>query len=109
MILVPIRPKREKLLDADDKKARFSVKIWIVLHTPSSYLLDAKASRGRTRIFFAHVQRDLTEPLPMIRIPHFAQLAYRATSTQTHWPPPGETTTWKNEQPSSFQVAGQFS
>jgi hypothetical protein len=53
IILVPIWPKREKLLDSDDKKARLSVKIFSDLHTPSSYLLDAKSSRGRTRIFVA--------------------------------------------------------
>ena len=87
IILVPIRAKREKLLDPDDKKARLSVKIWIALHTPSSYLFDAKASRGRTRIFFANASRAVTEPLPAIRNPHFAYAAYRATSPQTYWPP----------------------
>jgi hypothetical protein len=86
IILVPVRAKREKLLDSDDKKARLSVKIAIALHTPSSYFFDAKASRGRTRIFFANSQRDLTEPLPTIRNPHFAQAAHRATPTQTYRP-----------------------
>ena len=50
VVLVPIRAKREKLLDGYGKKARLSVMILIV-DTPSSYLLDANASRGRARIF----------------------------------------------------------
>ena len=54
VVLVPILAKREKLLDGYGKKARLSVIISIVLHTPSSYLLDANASRGRARIFSAH-------------------------------------------------------
>lgn len=54
VVLVPILAKREKLLDSYGKKARLSVIISIVLHTPSSYLLDANASRGRARIFSAH-------------------------------------------------------
>ena len=53
MILMPIRAKREKLLDSDDKKARLSVRIRIEFCTPSSYLVDAKASRGRARFFCA--------------------------------------------------------
>ena len=51
IILVPICLKREKLLDGYNKKARLSVRIWIVLCTPSSYLIDAKASRSRARFF----------------------------------------------------------
>jgi hypothetical protein len=80
IILVPIRSKRENLLDGYDKKARLSVKIWIALHTPSSYLLDAKTSRGRTRIFFDSTQRATTESLPMIRNPQAALLTH---STRT--------------------------
>jgi hypothetical protein len=49
IVLMPIRAKREKLLDGDDKKARLSVIMWSVLCTPSSYLLDANTSRGRAR------------------------------------------------------------
>ena len=51
VVLVPIRAKREKLLDGYGKKARLSVMISIVLDTPSSYLLDANASRGGARFF----------------------------------------------------------
>jgi hypothetical protein len=45
VILVPIGPKREKLLDGDDKKARLSVTIRKLFFTPSSYRIDADASR----------------------------------------------------------------
>jgi len=51
IILMPVGTIREQLLDADNKKARFSVRIWYC--TPSSYFLDAKASRGRPRFFVA--------------------------------------------------------
>lgn len=53
VVLMPIRAKREKLLDGDGKKARLSVIMEIVLCTPSSYLIDADASRGRARFFCA--------------------------------------------------------
>jgi hypothetical protein len=108
IILMPVRPKREKLLDGDNKKATLSVRIRIDLCTPSSYRLDAKASRGRARFFFANTQRHTKELIPAIRNPHFAHAAYRATSTQTHRLSRREMTTWKKEPTSSFQVAGHF-
>ena len=49
---MPIRPKREQFPDGDDKKAKFSVRIPILFFTPSSYLNEANASRGRTRFFY---------------------------------------------------------
>jgi hypothetical protein len=52
IILVPIRPKCEKLPDGDDKKAKLAVTL-STLHTPSSYLTEAHASRGRARFFSA--------------------------------------------------------
>jgi hypothetical protein len=54
--LMPIRAKGEKLLDGDDKKASASAILLIVLNTPSSYLFDANASRGRTRFFMRNGQ-----------------------------------------------------
>ncbi len=51
IVLMPIHLEREKLLDGDDKKARLSVIIPIELDTPSSYPIDAKASRSRARFF----------------------------------------------------------
>ena len=54
IVLMPIRAKREKPLDGYGKKARLSAIIFIVLYTPSSYLLDANASRGRARFFMRH-------------------------------------------------------
>jgi hypothetical protein len=53
IVLVPILGKGENLLERYDEKARFSVMMPSVLSfTPSSYLLDPKVSRGRTRIFY---------------------------------------------------------
>ena len=57
IVLMPIRVNREKLLDGYGKKARLSFIIWIVLCTPSSYFIDAKASRGRPR-FFLRYERE---------------------------------------------------
>jgi len=72
VILVPIRAKREKLLDGYSKKAKLSVTMLIVLFTPSSYLLDANASRGRTRFFVRAGQQPArtartNDPLCMVR------------------------------------------
>jgi hypothetical protein len=54
IVLLPICAKREKPLDGDDKKARLSAIISMVVDTPSSYLFDANASRGRARFFVRH-------------------------------------------------------
>ena len=72
VILVPIRAKREKLLDGYSKKTRLSVMIPIVVDTPSSYLLDANASRGRARFFVRAGQQLATtartnDPLCIVR------------------------------------------
>ena len=56
VVLVPIRAKREKLLDGYGKKARFSV-MMLIVDTPSSYLLNANASRGRARFFMRAEQQ----------------------------------------------------
>jgi hypothetical protein len=53
LLLVPILGKRENLLDAYDEKARRSAMLRILSCMPSSYLPDAEASRGRTRVFYA--------------------------------------------------------
>ena len=53
VVLVPIRAKRKEFPDGYDKNARFSVRMLIVLCMSSSYSLDANASRGRARIFYA--------------------------------------------------------
>jgi hypothetical protein len=80
VVLVPIRAKREKPLDGYGKKARFSVTMLSVVFTPSSYLLDANASRGRARFFvragqqFARTVRT-NDPL------HMARPNYRACGT----------------------------
>ena len=53
IVLRPIRPKQEDLLERDDKKAKVSATIETVLCTPSSYLTEAQASTGRARFFCA--------------------------------------------------------
>ena len=45
VVLMPILAKRENFRDGYDKIARFSVKMLSGLSIPSSYSLDAKASR----------------------------------------------------------------
>jgi hypothetical protein len=59
VMLVPIRPKREKSLDSYDKKARFSVMISNDLRTSSSYPIAAQVARGRARLFCALKSRWL--------------------------------------------------
>ena len=59
IVLMPIRANREKLLDAYGKKAKLSV-IILMLFTPSSYHLGAKATRGRARFFYARWTRKHT-------------------------------------------------
>ena len=51
IVPVPVVAKRENFPDCDDKKPRLSLTMRSVLVTPSSYRLDAKASRGRARFF----------------------------------------------------------
>ena len=53
VVLVPIARKGENLLQRYDKNSRFSVMMRILYDTPSSYRIEAKASRGRTRFFNA--------------------------------------------------------
>ena len=51
VVLVPICPEREELPGGDDKKAKLWVTMEMFSHTPSSYLTEADASRGRARFF----------------------------------------------------------
>ena len=53
VVLMPIFAKREKFRDGYNKSDRFSVTILSGFFLSSSYSLDAKASRGRARIFCA--------------------------------------------------------
>jgi hypothetical protein len=53
IVLVPIFAKSKNFRDGYRKTTRFSVKILIGLGIPSSYPLDANASRGRARFFYA--------------------------------------------------------
>jgi hypothetical protein len=58
IVLMPIRATREKPRDGYGKKAKFSVILSIVLVTPSSYLFDAIASRGRARFFLRNERKS---------------------------------------------------
>jgi hypothetical protein len=62
IVLVPVIAKRENFPDRYDKKARLSLTMPSVLHTPSSYLPDAKASRGRARLFYGLPPKARTTP-----------------------------------------------
>ncbi len=53
VVQVPIFAKGENFRDGYNKTARFSVKMLNGFSMSSSYSLDAKASRGRARIFYA--------------------------------------------------------
>jgi hypothetical protein len=70
IVLMPIRANREKLLDAYGKKAKLSV-IILMLFTPSSYHLGAKATRGRARFFM----RDGRGSTPTVRTNHPPRIA----------------------------------
>jgi hypothetical protein len=98
IVLMPICAKRENLLDGYDKKARLSTIIFIVIYTPSSYLFDANASRGRARFFCALRTRICGDR------PHKRSVTYRSPKPSSL---PGQrrpaarqilkTTTWKKE------------
>jgi hypothetical protein len=98
IVLMPIRAKREELLDGDDKKARLSV-IILMLHTPSSYHLGANASRGRAR-FLCAMDEDPHQPSAQtIRPVTFRQVIPIAESAQIRPVSDPEPTTWKEESP----------
>jgi hypothetical protein len=51
IVLMPVRAKCKEFPGSYDKNARFSVRVLSVFDTPSSYELDANASRARARFF----------------------------------------------------------
>jgi hypothetical protein len=109
IVLMPIRPNREELPDGDDKKAKFSATIPMSLCTPSSYLTEANASRGRARFFCAPTE---ARPDSRIQRPNPHRPPHQICSPTATLPPSqrSPTTTWKKRKtPSSFQVVGQFS
>jgi hypothetical protein len=126
MVLVPIRPKREKFPRGEDKKARLSVTIRIGLCTSSSYLLGANAARGRARNFYAPGKKPAatirTTPATPPDCPTSLRSLCRAPSPSHAKPPPCtllENQTFlrrhyktrsleRSNHTSSFQVAGQF-
>ena len=108
IVPMPIRTKREKPLDGYGKKARPSVILLIVVDTPSSYLFDANASRGRARFFVRYGRGSagtvrINGPSPIV---HPGRSACRVGETRCALFP--ETTTWKKEAlfffPSSITI-----
>jgi hypothetical protein len=98
IVLMPSRPKREELPDGDDKKAKFSATIPMSLHTPSSYLTEANASRGTTRFFSAPKQAS-PENRNQCPNPH---RPYHPLRSRTVTRPPSQrpqTATWKERMP----------
>jgi|GEM_PF-4295478 len=93
VVLVPIRPKRENLLDGYGKKARFSVMMWIVFDTPSSYPADANASRGRARFFVRYGREPEDPPTQTLRPLFSTQAVPLAGPTQSRCTPHLQTTT----------------
>lgn len=59
ILLVPIRPKGKNLPEGDRKKARFSVKMRMLV-TASSYRIQGKPWRGRPRFFRGIVEDSIT-------------------------------------------------
>lgn len=111
IVLVPIIAKRENFLDCYDKKARLSVIMRIVSFTPSSYFIDAKASRGRAR-FFCEIENNQKRPSPQtIHYLSAPQAIRLARSTQTRCVRYLEMTTWKRRSsclPFFFPSSGAF-
>jgi hypothetical protein len=66
IVPVPVGAKLVKLFETYEKKARFCVIMRIVFSMSSSYLLNAKSSRGGARIFCAPARKTKT-PIPPIR------------------------------------------
>jgi len=57
IVLMPSRAKTKEFPNGYNKNARFSVKMLISFDTPSSYELDAQASRSRARFFCESAQK----------------------------------------------------
>jgi hypothetical protein len=110
---MPIRPKRENFLDGDDKKARLSVITRSLFFTPSSYLLDAKAPRGRARFFCAITKiRDAAiGPIDPLQNASPTRPPYRANPASLRPPSSNDYLERRRKRPAgfSFQVVGQFS
>jgi len=113
IILMPVRAKCKEFPGGCDKNTRFSVKMLILFDTPSSYELDAQASRSRARFFCGSTQKfcrldRMMDPSANVR------RACRTCAANELSQNPANTTR-KEEQLKEqsplllFQVAGPFS
>jgi len=98
IVLMPICAKRENLLDGNGKKASLSTILSSVLHTPSSYLPEANAPRGRPRFFVRHGRASpgtvgTNRQLPIAPPIH----SFRPVHTDPLRARPSATTTWKKK------------
>ena len=98
IVPVPVGAKLVNLFQAYEKKARFCVIMRIVFSMSSSYRLNAKASRGRARIFCAP-PREIQTLIPPIRpsVLRYAFLLLRPIHSASPRAFPIEKTTWKKE------------
>jgi hypothetical protein len=109
IVLVPVIAKRENFPDCYDKKARLSVIMQSVSFTPSSYLLDAKASRGRARTF-SRPQRNFPTAPRHNRYNTEPLRRHRCLPSRSTFLSPNRLTSLLERKncSSSFQVVAQF-
>jgi hypothetical protein len=83
ILSMPIGTKRETFRQSDNKNARFSVKMRMLLNISSSYPLEADASRWRMRIFYARrcVEPDDSCQMPTIAKPSLSTQSLMLTRT----------------------------
>ena len=101
---VPIFANREKFLDRDNKKARFSVTI-LNLSTPSCYLIDAKASIGSTRFFMRLAKKTRSRSASSVQDASVSQSHHLAKTLQF---PRTLTKLLESKRDFPFQVVAQF-
>jgi len=104
ILLVPIRPKGKNLPEGDRKKARFSVRIRMLV-TASSYRIQGKPWRGRAR-FFRGIAKN---SIPAARASGKSR-GFSASCAPDHHSAAHPTKSYylEDKKPFSFQVAGQF-
>ena len=89
IVLMPIRAKTKEFPGGYNKNARFSVKMLISFDTPSSYELDAQASRSRARFFCESAQKicariaQRIHPPRSLLLPQLVQPRFLCPATQS--------------------------
>lgn len=110
LILVPIRAKRENFPECYHKKARVSVRMLGVSFTASSYLIAARAARGRARFFYPRKEFPSRPSRTIDATPIAYATGASCQAVRTSRPRNPQTGYLKERTtPSSFQVVAQFS